>query len=311
VTKRLVIALGSLSADEIQAELGNDFEFVANPTEENFAKAEGAIVRAEFHLDEAALQRLSSLKVAARTGVGVDRVDVEAATKRGVRILITPGANSNAVAEGTMAQLLHLSKRLGELTELVRDSRWSERETYNLGDLEGSTIGLVGFGRIGRRVGELAQAFGMKVLAFDPLADVPENSRVNSLDELLAASNYLSVHIPLTAETRNLIGSRELNLMPDKSVVVNCSRGGIVDLDAAYDALVSGKLRGLGLDSFDPEPALHHRVFDLPNVVLTPHVMGLSERAKKNTFLAAAAGVRNFLQGTKDYYAINEKLEGN
>lgn len=310
MSKRLVIALGSLPAEEIQAELGSEFEFVLNPSESDFANAEGAIVRAEFHLNTQAFEKLSNLKVAARTGVGVDRVDLEAATKRGVAILITPGANSNAVAEGTMAQLLHLAKRLGELTNLVRAGGWRDRESYALGDLEGATLGLVGFGRIGRQVGQLAEAFGMKVLAFDPLADVPEKQRVSSLDELLGQSNYLSVHVPLTEETRNLIGARELSLMPQSSVLVNCSRGGIVNLDAAYDALVSGQLRGLGLDSFDPEPAVHHRVFDLPNVVLTPHVMGLSERAKRQTFLAAAAGVRNFLQGNKDYFAVNQKLEG-
>lgn len=310
MNQRLVIALGKLPFEGIQAELGEEFKFVINPTEEDFANAEGAIVRAEFLLDQEAFARLKNLKVAARTGVGVDRVDVEEATRRGVAILVTPGANSNAVAEGTMAQLLHLSKRLGELTQLVRDSRWSEREGYLLSDLEGSTLGLVGFGRIGKRVGQLAEAFGMKVLAFDSVAEVPPNYRVDSLEELLASSNYLSVHVPLTDQTRDLLGSKELALMPRGGVVVNCSRGGIVNLDAAYDSLVSGHLAGLGLDSFDPEPAQHHRVFDLPNVVLTPHVMGLSEKAKGNTFLAAASGVRNFLQGSKDYYAVN-KVEGN
>lgn len=308
---RIVIGLGNLPRDQIQAELGSEFEFIANPTEQDFARAEGAIVRAEFLLDTAAFFRLKNLKVAARTGVGVDRVDVEEATRKGVAILITPGANSNAVAEGTMAQVLHLAKRLGELTNLMRESRWSEREDFPLGDLENSVLGLVGFGRIGQRVSTLAEAFGMKVIAFDPLVDVPTQYRVDSLDELLAKSNYLSIHVPLTEQTRNLIGERELGLMPHQSILVNCSRGGIVNLDAAYEALISGKLGGLGLDSFDPEPPVHHRVFDLPNVVLTPHVMGLSERAKTQTFLAAASGVRNFLQGNKNYHAINEPSERN
>jgi phosphoglycerate dehydrogenase-like enzyme len=310
VSIKKIIGLGPLPLEQIQKELGTGYLFVSDPTEDDFATAEGAIVRAEFELNESAFKRMPNLRVAARTGVGVDRVDVEKATELGIGILITPGSNSNAVAEGTMAQLLFLSKRLGELTQLVREQRWEERSSYTLGDLEGSTIGLIGFGRIGQRVRDLAEAFGMQVLAFDPMADVPIKYRVRDLDHLLSQSNYLSIHVPLTDETRNLISGDALNLLPDGAVLVNCSRGGIVNLDAAHDALLSGKLSGLGLDSFDPEPANWHKVFDLPNVVLTPHVMGLSERAKSQTFIAAANAVKNFLEGNQNYSAVNKTSEG-
>lgn len=309
MTVRKVIALGNLPKEPIASVLGENFDFVTEPSETDMETADAAIVRAEFLVDERFLTSARNLKVIARTGVGVDRVDVAAATKLGVSVLITPGANSSAVAEGTIAQMLAVAKRLSELTELVRDSNWSHRENYKLLDLEGSTLGLVGFGRIGKRVAELAEAFGMKVLAFDPFAEVPEMYSVRSLQDLLSKSNFLSIHVPLTDETRDLISAKEINLLPAGSVVVNCSRGGIVNLDAAYEAVVSGQLHGLGLDSFDPEPAVWHKVFDLPNVVLTPHVMGLSERAKLRTFEHAAQAIRDFFEGKTTFTSVNPQVE--
>lgn len=309
MSSKKVIALGNLPKGPIASVLGEDFEFVTNPTTADIETAVAAIARAEFLVDEDFLVKARNLNVVARTGVGVDRVDIEVATKLGISVLITPGANSAAVAEGTMAQLLAVAKRLRELTDLVRESNWANRESYKLLDLDGSTLGLVGFGRIGKKVAELAEAFGMKILAFDPFAEVPEEYSVGSLTELLSQSNFLSIHVPLTDETRDLVSAAELALLPAGAVVVNCSRGGIVNLDAAYDALKSGQLHGLGLDSFDPEPAVWHKVFDLPNVVLTPHVMGLSERAKLRTFEHAAQAVKDFLEGRNTFTSVNPQVE--
>jgi phosphoglycerate dehydrogenase-like enzyme len=249
---------------------------------------------------------MPKLKIAVRTGVGVDRVDLASATDRDVSIAITPGANTNAVAEGALAMMLSLSKKLSPLTELVREDQWTSRDGIVPGDLEGSTLGLVGFGRIGSRVAQLAHAFGMRVLAFDPVADVPDNLRSESMDALLSEANILSVHVPLNEKTRNLISNRQIDLMPQGSIIINVARGGVVNLDAAHDALNSGKLAGLGLDSFDPEPAVFHECFNHPNVVLTPHVMGLSQRARQQTFAAAAQAIKNFFNHTGSVEIVNQ-----
>jgi phosphoglycerate dehydrogenase-like enzyme len=213
----VIVGLGPVPAKQTQEWLGPQFTFVAEPTSQDLVKADGAIVRAEFFLDKAALESMPRLKIAVRTGVGVDRVDLVSAAERGVSIAITPGANTNAVAEGALAMMLSLSKKLSPLTELVRKDQWTSRDSIVPGDLEGSTLGLVGFGRIGSRVAQLAQAFGMRVLAFDPIAVVPENLRAESMDALLSESNFLSVHVPLNEKTRNLISTKEIGLMPQGS----------------------------------------------------------------------------------------------
>jgi phosphoglycerate dehydrogenase-like enzyme len=303
----LVVGLGQVPTEQIRTILGDGYTFIAEPTEQDLAKAEGAIVRAEYAFDEAAFRAMPNLKLAVRTGVGVDRVDLKAASSAGVAIAITPGANSHAVAEGALAMMLSLTKKLAPLTDLVRKQRWAARDEMIPGDLEGSTLGLIGYGRIGKRVAELAQAFGMKVIAYDPAAEVPIELKAFSLDELLRDSNYVSVHVPLTDQTRDLISTGEISQLPDGAIIINVSRGGIVNLDAAHDALVSGKLAGLGLDSFDPEPAVWHKCFDLSNVVLTPHVMGLSERAREQTFEAAAYAIRHFFEETGPVSVVNPK----
>lgn len=302
-----VVALGLVPSDQMQNVLGQGYLFVANPTDRDLANAQGAIVRAEFALNKDAFAKMPKLKLAVRTGVGVDRVDLAAASEAGVTIAITPGTNSHAVAEGALAMMLSITKKLAPLTSLVCEQRWVQRDEMVPGDLEGATLGLIGFGRIGKRVAELAQAFGMRVLAYDPVAEVPSNLKAFSFAEVLRESSFVSVHVPLTEQTRDLMSTKEIEQLPEGAIIINVSRGGIVNLDAAYDALLTGKLAGLGLDSFDPEPAVWHKCFDLPNVVLTPHVMGLSKRAREQTFEAAAYAIRNFFEETGPISVANPK----
>jgi D-3-phosphoglycerate dehydrogenase len=243
---------------------------------------------------------MPNLRVIARTGVGVERVDVAEATRRGVAVVVTPGAGTNAVAEGAMAMILHLVKRLGATTACVAQGRWADRGSIAVGDLEGGTLGIVGYGRIGRRVGALAAAFGMTVLAADPYLPPSAESgaaEIVPLAELRSRSQVLTLHLPLTTETHHLVDAEFLGCMPLGSILVNCGRGGLLDLDAAARALADGRLAGLGLDVFDPEPPPHHPVFDRDDVVLSPHVMGLSAGAIRATFTAAAQGVADVLDG--------------
>jgi len=295
----VVVALGQVDPALVVEVLGEGVSFVAEPSVADLAVAVGAIARADAVVDEALFDRVPRLRVVARTGVGVDLVDLEAAKARGITVVITPGSGTRAVAEGVLALALHLVKRLGPLTDLVREGRWAERSRVEVGDLDGATIGIVGYGRIGRRVGELAAAFGMRGLAHDPFSPPPAEVNRPDLGALAAASDVLTLHAPLTAQTHRLVDEAFLARVRPGTVLVNCGRGGLLDLDAALAALQSGRLAGVGLDVFDPEPPAHHPLFDHPNVVLTPHLMGLTRRATAATFADAAQGVLDVLAGRR------------
>ena len=211
------------------------------------------------------------------------------------------------VAEGALAMALHLVKRFGRLTDLVRSGRWADRGTVAVGDLAGSTLGVVGFGRIGQQAGALGAALGMQVLAYDPVAAPPARFRCDTLAELLSRSDVITLHLPLTPDTHHLISSETLGQTKPGAILVNCGRGSLIDNDAAYQALLDGRIGGVGLDVFDPEPPQHHPLFDHPDVVLTPHLMGLSGRATAATFTAAAVGVVDVLDGREPAAVANPR----
>lgn len=300
-----VVGLGQVDADIVQPVFGPHIRFIENPSKTDLAEASGAIVRAAYKVDRAALEAMTTLKVIARTGVGTELVDVEAASERGIPVIITPGSNTNAVAEGAFAHGLHLVKRLGPFHTLVKEGRWHERTNYPVFDLENSTIGIAGYGRIGKRVSEIASAFRMNVLAYDPFATIPENMAVSGLEELAMRSDLVTLHVPLTDETRHMVDARFLSIIKPGAVIVNCGRGPLIDLDSAHASLKSGRLGGLGLDVFDEEPPAHHPIFENENVVLTPHVMGLSVKATENTYKQAAEGVKDVLEGRTAPNAVN------
>ena len=293
---QLVVGLGLVESEIVQPILGADITYIQDPSSEDLERASGAIVRANFKFDKSIFEKMKSLKVIARTGVGVELVDIEEADRRRIPVVITPGSNSIAVAEGTFSHLLALCKRLKPLTTVVQTGKWDERSKYPVGDLQGSTLGIIGYGRIGKKVAEYAQVFGMKVLAYDPFTEVPSKFSSN-FETVLKNSHFLTLHIPLTNEHSNIINTNSISLMRDGVVIVNCSRGGLVQLDDALEALNSGKISGLGLDSFDIEPPKHHPIFDHENVILTPHVMGLSINSTIVTYQDAARGVRDVLEG--------------
>ena len=295
---QVVVALGEVAPDLVAGHLPPEARFVADPGPEDLHDAAGAIVRADALVDTALLDRMPNLRVLARTGVGVERVDVAEATRRGIAVVVTPGAGTNAVAEGAFAMILHLVKRLRVTTECVARGRWSERGGITPGDLDGATIGIVGYGRIGRRVGHLARAFGMTVLAHDPY--LAERRRAGRPGRAPRAGRTSSRCTCRSRRRRfHLVDAAFLAAVPVGTILVNCGRGGLLDLDAAARALADGRLAGLGLDVFDPEPPPPHPVFDRTDVVLSPHLMGLSAGATRATFTAAAQGVADVLSGRR------------
>lgn len=293
----LVVGLGQVDERIVTPILDGVAKFRADASPEQLERATGAIVRASYTVDRDLFERMPKLRVIARTGVGTERVDLVAATERKIPVVITPGSNTRAVAEGTFAHILHFVKSLPELDAIVREERWHDRPQIPIGDLLGSTIGIVGFGRIGQRVCHLASAFGMRVLAYDPFTPPPAELRVDSLPELLREADVVTLHAPLAPDTHHMLNADTFSLLKPGAVVVNAGRGDLIDLDAAWAALNSGELRGLGVDVFSVEPPERHRIFDHPRVLLSPHAFGLSAAALRDTLVDAAQGVKDVLRG--------------
>jgi D-3-phosphoglycerate dehydrogenase len=311
MTASVIMAMGPV--DDLVVEQLSPFGEVVtaeSPAEQRalLPAAIGLIARATSQVDQALLDAAPNLRVIGRTGIGVDRVDLDAASTRSVPVVVTPTAGTRAVAEGTLAFALHLLKKLGRHTTLVREGQWAQRNRLTAYDLDGSTVGLVGYGRIGRRVAELARCFGADVLVFDPYLDAAEGITVTDLPRLLAAADVISLHAPLTPETHHLIGAAELGQVKPGAVLVNCARGGLLDLDAAHAALLDGRLAGVGLDVYDPEPPADHPLFHHPDVVLTPHIMGISARAWQRTCVDMATGMAAVLGGGRAEHVANPEV---
>lgn len=271
--------------------------------------AEALIARGDSTVSARVIAGAPALRVIARTGVGIDQVDLEAATRRGIPVSIAPDAGADSVAEGALALMLALAKDLNALDRAVRDGRWAARDELDLWDIGGTTVGIVGLGRIGRRVAALVQVLGARVLAYDPYAEVPEHVELVELDTLFGESDYISLHAPLTAETRGLVDARVLSLARG-AVLVNLGRGGLVSsLDDLQAALASGALCGIGLDVFDPEPPdPSHPLFDHPRVLLSPHALGLSRRARQQTFAEVADAISAVLAGGRPRAVANPEV---
>ena len=244
--------------------------------------------------DADVLARAGALKIVARTGVGLDSVDLEAATREGVVVTVTPGTNNETVADHTLALMLAGLRNLGQLDADVRAGGWRDF-TLPLSQLHGATVGLVGFGAIGEAVGRRVEAFGATLLVHDPAG--ASRGELVDLEELLGRSDVVSLHLPLTPETHHLIDARRLALMPRGAVLVNTSRGPIVDQEALIDALTEGHLAAAGLDVYEVEPPGRGLLSELRNVVLSPHCGGISgqsnlamSRMATEAVLAALAG---------------------
>jgi D-3-phosphoglycerate dehydrogenase / 2-oxoglutarate reductase len=267
-----------------------------------------AVLLRTASLDAEAIERARSLRVIARHGVGVDNVAVDAAARRGIPVLITPQANLRSVAEHVFALALAVSRNLILADRTVRDGRFASRDRLLGRELFGTTLGVIGLGRIGGEVARMAaQGFGMRVLGYDPwlpLDRIRERDAepAETLPDLLRACDLVTVHVPLSRKTRGLLGRRELALMRPGSLLIQTSRGGVVDEDALVDALRSGHLAGAGIDVYETEPPPEdHPFFSLDQVVLTPHTAALTEQAMRRMAVDAAQGILDVLGGADPY----------
>lgn len=253
-------------------------------------------------IDAAVLDAAPSLCVISKHGVGVDNIDTAEAARRGIPVLVATGANAVSVAEHAIALMLAVAKRLLPLDRGLREGRW-EKPGFKGRELAGSTLGLVAFGSIARQTARFARAFGMEAVAYDPFcadeAFAEEGvTRIHDLDRLLAMSDVISLHSPLTPETRDLIDARRLALMKPDAIIVNTARGGLIDEAALAAALAEGRIGGAGLDTFAQEPPpADHPFWAEPRLVMTPHIGGVTLAANARVGTEAAQGIIDLLAG--------------
>lgn len=263
---------------------------------EALEKAAGLIVRSATRVDADVLDRAPGLRVVGRAGVGVDNIDVTAATQRGVAVMNAPGGNTISAAELTMALLLSVARRVTEADRTIRDGKW-ERSRLQGVELRGKTLGVIGAGRIGWEVAERCRAFGMDVIVYDPYlpADRVDELRPHlvTLDQLIEGADVISLHVPLNAETKGLIDADALRRMKKGAFVLNASRGGVVDETALAHALGDGLIAGAGLDVFETEPLPPDSpLLTAPNLVLTPHLGASTKEAQVQVALEVARSIR-------------------
>jgi D-3-phosphoglycerate dehydrogenase / 2-oxoglutarate reductase len=276
-------------------------------------QAEVLIVRGT-RLDEELLELLPGLRAIARTGAGVDNLDVDAATRRGIPIVYAPGIGSQPVAEGTVALMLAAAKRLRELGDMVGQASWASRYELAGLDIEGACLGVIGYGSIGRLVARLCRGLGMETIAYDPAHEPFTDPDVElvALEELLERADVITLHCELTNQTRGLVDRRLLARVKPGAILVNVARGAIVESeDVLAEALARGQLSAVALDVFPSEPpASGHRLFGDPRVICTPHAVGLTTRWNEQVFQSLARDVRCVLAGERPVHLLNpEALE--
>jgi D-3-phosphoglycerate dehydrogenase len=254
------------------------------------------------------------LRVIGRTGSGYDNVDIAAATQEGIPVVFTPGASAKSVAEGTLAMMLALVKRLPELDHNTRAGEWHVRDKTVIGDLQGTVVGVIGLGHIGGNVVRLLHNFEARVLGYDPAVSrevaTAMGAELVEMDELLRQSDIVTLHAPLNAQTHGMINRRTLGLIKRGAILVNLARGGLMEsLDVIFDALESGHLSAVGLDVFPDEPPnISHPIFRHPRVLFTPHALGLSVKGAQAIFEMASRGMAEVLEGRIPENVVNPEV---
>jgi D-3-phosphoglycerate dehydrogenase len=270
--------------------------------------ADALVVRSGTKVTRELIEAGERLAVIGRAGIGVDNIDVEAATDRGVLVLNTADANATTTAELAIAHIFSLSRNLPQADRSVRSGQW-QRSRFSGRELTGKTVGVVGFGTIGRIVASRCIGLQMRVVGHDPFVkrEVFESAGVEpaELDELLAKSDYVTIHTPLNDRTRGLINASNISLMGPGAFLINCARGGIVDEGALVEALSNGKIAGAALDVFEREPPVDSPLLELENVVLTPHLGASTAEAQTKVAVAIARQVAAFLESGEAIGAIN------
>ncbi len=303
----------SEEAIEYMRKEGVDVDFKPNLSYEELleiiADYEALIVRSQTRVDATLLSAAKKLKIIGRAGVGVDNIDIGAATQRGIVVVNAPGGNTISTAEHTIALILSAARKIPQADKSVKEGRW-ERKKFMGVELRGKTAGVIGLGRVGYEVAKRCRALEMNVIAFDPYISRERAEKIGvklvELDELLKKADVITVHVPKTKETIGLIGEREFSMMKDGVIVVNAARGGIVDERALVKAVKEGKVYAAALDVYEEEPPKpDNPVFKLENVVTTPHIAASTKEAQLNVGMIVAEDVINVYRGLPVRNAVN------
>jgi len=316
VAKPVVLIAEELSPATLEA-LGPDFE-VRNCDGANRAEllealgkgVDAVLIRSATKMDAEAIAAAKGLRVIARAGVGLDNVDIPAATAAGVMVVNAPTSNIVSAAELAIALLLASARFVSPAHAALRNGKWA-RSKYTGAELFEKTLGIVGFGRIGQLVAHRMQAFGMNVIAYDPYLQPARAAQLNvelvELDELLKRSDFITIHLPKTKETANLIGVDALKKVKPEVRIINAARGGVLDETALYNAIKEGRVAGAGLDVYSTEPCTDSPLFELDEVVATPHLGASTDEAQERAGIAVAVSVRKALGGELVPDAVNVK----
>ena len=283
---------------------------ISNPKEfhEHLADAEGLLVRSAAKAPREVIEKAPKLRAIGRAGIGVDNIDLEAATEAGIIVMNTPGGSSVSVAEHTFALMLSMARSIHQACASMKSGKW-EKKRFLGTELRGKTLGVIGLGSIGRELVMRARAFEMRVVAYDPYVSKQWAEDLNielvNLPELLSDSHYISLHVALTAETRHMISRDQIARMRDGVRIVNCARGGIIDEEALKEALESGKVAGAGLDVFENEPPDQNPLMGLEGLIATPHIAGSTGEAQEIVGIRIAEQVVEYLRNGVVINAVN------
>ena len=260
---------------------------------------DGMVVRSRTKVRAALIDACPNLKVIVRGGVGLDTIDADYARSKNITVMNTPKASSASVAELTIGFIFAMARQIPATTSSMKAGKW-EKKKFEGDEIGGKTLGVIGFGNIGYEVAKRALALGMKVLTYDVYEPKLDGVKWVTEDELLSLSDYITLHLPLTDKTRNLIGAAEFAKMKSGVRLINCARGGIVDEDALYDAVVSGKVAGAALDVFAQEPSEGHRLFSLEQVIGSPHIGAATKEAQSRIGAEVAEKIIEFYNSRPD-----------
>jgi D-3-phosphoglycerate dehydrogenase len=262
----------------------------------------GLVVRSATRVTVKIIDAASNLKVIGRAGSGLDNVDLTAATKKGIVVMNTPGGNTITTAEHTFSLMCAMARQIPQATASMKEGKWEKKRFMGV-ELFNKTLGVIGIGNIGSQVAKRAQAFAMNVIAYDPFLSEEKAKDMGvekvDLEELYRHSDFITIHTPITAETRNMINKDTIKIMKPGVRIINCARGGIVNEKDLYDALVEGKVAGAALDVFEKEPVENNPLLTLDSVVSTPHLGAATKEAQENVAIAIAEQIADYLvQGT-------------
>lgn len=275
---------------------------------DSIADYDGIVVRSRTKVTREVIEASRKLKIIARAGVGVDNVDVKAATEKGIMVVNAPESTSITVAEHTIGIILSLARKIAIADKSVKDGKW-EKSKFMGSELSGKTLGIIGMGRIGSQVATRCKAFNMEILVNDPYITEDVAARLGAKivdrDTLFKDADVISIHVPLTPETRHSINQEQFKQMKDTAFIVNCARGGIINEEDLYHALVNGDIGGAGLDVFEKEPPKDNPLLNLDNLVVTPHIGASTREAQRDAAIIVAKEIKKVLTGESPKNVLN------